>query len=157
MYNYFMEDEFCKKCGKCCSNIPIDMNQRIMYRDGMQSISEQFFGMLSKVSQRGEITFFKCKYLINNKCTNINKPEECSGFPSSPFAYLPPDCGYEGKIFLELEKLKQKIRKTKEEIMHYKVLITVTKDKTSQNSYQKIIKKLSSFIKKYEKYGSEDW
>lgn len=151
MYNSNMEKDFCNKCGGCCKNIAVDFEKRIVYRDGIQALTKEFEDNLIKVSQRENITFCSCKYLINNLCTNSQKPNECIIYPSSPFAFLPEECGYSGKIFLEQEKIKQKIRKLKEEIIDYETQLTTDK------SLQRIIDRHKSFIQKYKMYGSENW
>ena len=61
-----------------------------------------------------------------------------------------PD-GFEGDIFIKLEKLKQKVRKLKEEIIYYNTILPEDK------SVQRIIDRHQSFIDKYKMYGSEDW
>ena len=112
-----MED-FCNKCGACCNNIKADFNSKTLYWDGIMPLSEEFASMLIP-KQDG---LYCCKYLKNNTCTNENKPEICSKYPSSPFAELPEDCGYQGLVFMWNEKIKQKIRKLKEEIIHYNAI-----------------------------------
>ena len=106
-----MEYNFCKKCGKCCSEIKIDTIRKIMYRDGIEQIDEKFLSMLEKIHTDSNITYFKCKFLKNNLCINPNKPDVCTNYPSFALAFLPEDCGYEGIIFQKHEALKQKIRK----------------------------------------------
>lgn len=146
-----MEKDYCKKCGKCCKNIAVDFEKMVMFRDGIQPLSNAFADILVKKEKRGNVTICSCKFLENNLCTSLNKPVECISYPSSPFAFLPEDCGYEGDIFLKLEHIKQKIRKLKEEILHYETLLTEDK------SVQKIIDRHNAFIAKYKAYGSDDW
>ena len=64
---------------------------------------------------------------------------------------LPENCGYEGDVFIKLEKEKQKIRKLKEEIIYYNSILSVDK------SVQRIIDRHQAYIDKYKMYGSEDW
>lgn len=146
-----MEKDYCKKCGACCRNIAVDFGKMVMFRDGIQPLSNDFANMLEKRENRGDITICSCKFLKNNLCANPNKPKECVAYPSSPFAFLSDDCGYEGDIFLKHEHIKQKIRKLKEEILHYEALLTEDK------SVQKIIDRHNAFIEKYKMYGSYDW
>ncbi len=146
-----MEKDYCKKCGECCKNIAVDFEKMVMFRDGIQTLSSEFAKMLERNENRGNITICSCKYLKNNLCTNSNKPQECIDYPSSPFAFLQEDCGYEGYIFLKNEHIKQKVRKLKEEILHYETLLSQDK------SVQKIINRHNAFIVKYKMYGSDDW
>ena len=94
-----MEKDYCKKCGKCCKNIAVDFEKMVMFRDGIQPLSNAFADILVKKEKRGNVTICSCKFLENNLCTSLNKPVECISYPSSPFAFLPEDCGYEGDIF----------------------------------------------------------
>lgn len=146
-----MEKDFCNKCGECCRNIAVDFEKRIVYRDGIQTLSTELEECLIKNSTRENITFCSCRYLVNNLCTNPKKPDECIVYPSSPFAFLFDDCAYRGKIFLEQEKVKQKVRKLKEEIIDYETQLA------SDKSLQRIIDRHNAFINKYKVYGSEDW
>ena len=151
MYNIVMEENYCNKCGACCQNIAVDFLNMVMFRDGIQPLTQEFVNMLEKVEIRENITLCRCKYLKNNLCTNENKPQECVDYPKSPFAFLPENCGYEGEIFTKHEQIKQKIRKLKEEIVHYEAMLAQDK------SVQKIIDRHKAFINKYKMYGSETW
>lgn len=146
-----MEKDYCNKCGECCKNIAVDFYNRVMYRDGIQPVSEEFFSFLTPVGKKENITFCKCKFLSNNLCTNPNKPQECIDYPKSPFAFLNEDCGYTGDIFLKNESVKQKVRKLKEEILDYQTRLK------NEPSLQKIIDNHEAFINKYKSYGSDNW
>lgn len=146
-----MKKDYCNKCGKCCQQIAVDFNNKVMFRDGIQKLSPDFEKMLIATRKKDNITICSCKYLENNLCINPQKPEECTNFPSSPFAFLPEDCGFEGDIFIKLEHAKQKIRKLKEEILDYSIRV---KD---EPELQRIIERHQAFINKYKPYGSENW
>lgn len=157
----------CNKCGLCCKIIPACQENSL--RDGIKpledffqplntdaalSINESFVRKIQEIFP--QVEFYTCKYLsTKNQCINPNPPENCKTFPNSPLAIVSDDCTYYGEIFIKNEELKQKIRKIKEEIVHYEALISSNhKDKTS---YQKIIKNQQSYIKRFEKYGSTNW
>ena len=146
-----MEKDYCNKCGKCCKNIAVDFEKKILFRDGVQTLTKEFADMMIKDENKGSTTLCSCRYLQDTLCTNPNKLVECQNFPSSPFAFLPENCGFEGDIFIKLEKLKQKVRKLKEEIIYYNTILPEDK------SVQRIIDRHQSFIDKYKMYGSEDW
>ena len=146
-----MEKDYCNKCGKCCKNIAVDFEKKILFRDGVQTLTKEFADMMIKEKNKGSTTLCSCWYLKDTLCTNPNKLVECQNFPSSPFAFLPENCGFEGDIFIKLEKLKQKVRKLKEEIIYYNTILPEDK------SVQRIIDRHQSFIDKYKMYGSEDW
>ena len=146
-----MEKDYCNKCGACCKNIVVDFERKILFRDGVQTLTDEFAKMLIKGENKDSTTICSCSFLKNNLCSNPNKPKECTDFPSSPFAFLPENCGYEGDVFIKLEKEKQKIRKLKEEIIYYNSILSVDK------SVQRIIDRHQAYIDKYKMYGSNDW
>ena len=152
-----MEKDYCKKCGNCCRKIKVDFAQRILYRDGIQTLTKDFESMLVPIYDNENITFCKCKYLEENLCTNSNKPAECREFPSSSFAFLPEECGYIGYIFLKSEQIKSRIRKMKEEIIHYEMILKKEKNKFENNNLKKIIQSHKAKIEKYKAFGSDDW
>lgn len=165
-----MED-LCKKCGICCRYIPVDVVNRKLFWDSETPLTDEFESMLVPVSDlklqnmheifsenniKNDVQIFKCKFIANeNICMNPNKPEECKAFPSKPFAFIPDECGFYGAQFLKNEELKQKIRKMKEEIIHYQALIA--SDPKEEHSYRRIIEQLNRFIHKYTKFGSDEW
>ena len=151
-----MKNNYCNHCGKCCSSIAVDFTQGIMFRDGIQKIDTDFFSLLEPFSKKDNIMFCKCKFLKNNLCTNDKKPEICINYPSSPFAFLPDNCGFYGEIFQKKEEIMQKIRKLKEEILHYETLLPLA-SKEEKREYTVIIEKHKKFISKYKPYGSENW
>lgn len=165
-------DDFCKKCGRCCKYIPADLGKKLLYRDGIKPLDDEFSLLLIPADIKNldktysenvlacfpNAKFYKCTYISEeNLCTNPKKPEICNEFPSAPFAFIPDDCGYEGDIFVKNEAQKQKIRRLKEEIINYETLIAVSSEKQEKDSFAKIIKFHQKFIDKYSTYGSEDW
>ena len=47
MYNIVsMENNYCFKCGACCNKIAVDFSKRIIYRDGIQTLTKEFEAML---------------------------------------------------------------------------------------------------------------
>lgn len=146
-----MEKNYCTKCGECCKKIAVDFSQNIIYRDGIQPLTPGFSSMLEPVEKRENVTFCKCKYLKNNLCTNTNKPDICINYPSSPFAFIPDNCGFYGEVFLNREKFMQKLRKLEEEIIHYEALIEVS-SKDDAKQYSKIIENHRKYLNKYKIY-----
>lgn len=150
-----MEKNFCNICGKCCQKIIVDFEQKLLFRNGIEILTDEFAKFLIPTEQRENITYCRCKFLKNNLCVNTKKPESCIQYPSSPFAYIPEECGYSGDIFLKNEQIKQKIRRLKEEILSYKAQILI--DKSEEKQLQKIIARHQAFIDKYKIYGSYNW
>lgn len=71
-----------------------------------------------------EITFYGCKYLQpDNLCSRYDtRLTLCKHCPSSPWSIVPPGCGFEGWLFWQREELKQKIRRSKEELIELQLL-----------------------------------
>ena len=165
MYNKNMNN-CCKKCALCCKLIPAHNGNII--RDSLQPI-ENFYTPLDintaininedyvkKVQNLiPNVEFYTCKYLTNNQCSHPNMPESCKKFPNSAVAIINDNCEYFGEIFLNHENLKHKIRKLKEEIIHYEALIL--SEPKEKSNYQKIINSHQNYIKKYQLFGSSKW
>ena len=119
-------NNLCVKCGICCRLMAINWEEKVLLRDGIQPLDENFEENLipfSKSDARNineyyvknvqsifpNAEFFSCKYLSDrNVCTCTPKPEICRNFPSSPFAFLQENCGFTGEIFLKKEAVMQK-------------------------------------------------
>lgn len=150
-----MKTDYCKKCGACCKNIKIDTVNQMLLWDCKMPLTKEFEAMLLPIDEKHGI--YTCKYLKDCLCTNPNKPEICRNYPSFPFIELYENCGYEGQIFILKENLKHKIRKLKEEVLHYSVLSESTSNKKEKQQYEKLVNSHKKFISKYKDYGSGDW
>ena len=166
-------DDYCNKCGKCCKLIPVDLTEKVILRDGIQALDDNFSKHLIKLSldealninetfvkniQKifSDVSFCSCSYLSeDNLYTNPEKPEICQKFPSYPLAFIDDNCGYYGEVFIKSEDVKQKIRKYKEEILYYESIIA--SGCKEEKVYKKIIDSLERFIIKYEKFGAQNW
>ena len=106
-----------------------------------------------------ELTFYCCKYLKeDNSCSNYeNRPALCRHFPSSPWAVVPPECGYEGWLFEKREEIKQKIRKTKEDLIELEILKKRNITPSTMTKIEAVERKMMASIEMYSKYGSENW
>ncbi len=106
-----------------------------------------------------ETTFYCCKYLRDdNLCSNYeNRPILCRHCPSSPWVIVPPDCGFEGWLFWKREEEKQKIRKSKEDLLELKLLRSKTKDPQTLEKISAVEQKIYRNIDSLKKYGSENW
>ena len=160
-------NNFCEYCGLCCKIIPVKDGQII--KDGICENAECFLSMSRKealsVNEKfvldlenvfGKIKFCKCKYITDdNLCKRSHIPESCMNFPSTGLAIVPEECCYIGEVFLKREELKSKVRKYKEEIIHYEALIV--SDRKNKTSYERTINNLKKFIDKYRIYGADNW
>lgn len=106
-----------------------------------------------------KMTFYKCKYIGDDNLCGIyqQRPEVCERFPSSPWAVVPTGCGYEGWLFQKREEIKQKIRKQKETLREFEVLLKTVKDPEIIKKLEQAISKTKDIIDSLAKYGSQDW
>lgn len=179
--------ELCKMCGKCCrvvtTMIPYDKLLELQAQGDIGAIDfleifepyksiedakkvdaeivENIINRLNEdsVYDTSDLTFYKCRYLQDdNLCGRYESRKTlCKHFPSSPWAIVPPNCGFEGWLFERREEIKQKIRKTKEDLIELQLL---KKKVTQQKDLDRIAlveHKMLSNIEHYKKYGSEDW
>ncbi len=105
------------------------------------------------------LTFYYCKYLQeDNMCSRYeDRMTLCKHFPSSPWAIVPPGCGFSGWLFLKREEDKERVRKAKEELLDLQVLRTKLTNKETLEKLELVEKKLNKTIELYKKYGSQDW
>lgn len=107
----------------------------------------------------GSLTFYKCKYISeDNKCSIYqDRKELCDRFPSSPWAVVPPGCGYIDWLEEKREEVKQQIRKQKENIEELKTLLNEPWPKEQQDKIIAMMNKIENTVRQYEKYGANDW
>ena len=171
-------DNLCKKCGKCCLVITTEKSY-----DEIKNLAENndkeaidFLELFEPYENIGEAkkagkeivenivdyqnrTFYRCKFLgKDNLCSRYETRKNiCKRFPSSPFAIVPPGCGY--IEWLEDEKLKiiEKIRELKKEKSNYLAELNENISDYRRDLLNKIIISIDNYIKIYENYGSKDW
>ena len=177
----------CKMCGKCCrlstTSTPYDKLKQMAENGDQGAIDflsifvpyssiDEARGIDSEIVENiithlkadnnydeGNTTFYHCKYIgADNLCTNYeNRPLLCKHFPSSPWAIVPPECGFEGWLFQKREEIKQNVRKEKEELIELKLLRRKTNDSETLKKIELVEQKIIRNIKLYEKYSSENW
>jgi Fe-S-cluster containining protein len=177
----------CLKCGRCCKVVTTELtyNELTKMAEAGDKESMDFLdifepyesiekakkvdkktvdNILSKIKTNDiidekNITFYKCKYLLDNNLCEIykNRKELCYRFPSSLWAIIPPGCGFEGWFFEKKEEIKKIIRKQKEEILDLEILLIESKTEEQKQKIKKIKENIESNIKKYEKYGAMYW
>lgn len=129
-------------------------------KEADESIVNNLFTNLQDAVEKPEkITFYKCKYILdNNLCGRYeNRPDLCGRFPSSPWAIVPPGCGYEGYLFKCREELKQKIRKQKEMLLEFEAELKNEHTPEMKIKLEQAIQKINDIINLYAKYGAKDW
>lgn len=179
--------ELCKMCGRCCrvatTSVPYDSLKK-MADDGDQgaidflslfvpynSIEDARLvdcvtvdNIINRLIEDGnfaenEIVFYYCRYIQDdNLCSNYESRKTlCKHFPSSPWAIVPPNCGFEGWLFLKREECKQKIRKSKEDLLEMQLLKNKTTNPTVLEKISSVEDKIKISIEMYKKYGAENW
>lgn len=175
----------CKRCGRCCKTsttaVPYEelLKMKAEGDEGAIDFLEIFepypsidaarqdspdtvdniIGYINNPSDMEKLTFYRCKHLLeNNLCAKYeDRPELCDAFPASPWAVVPPECGYEGWLFQQREKIKQNIRKQKEILLQLKIFLKTAKEEADINKINANIEKIEQNIQKYSKYGSAKW
>ena len=177
----------CHMCGKCCrvvtTSIPyaelkqmeqdgdkgaVDFLSLFVPYDSIESARNVDAGVVDNIINRlksdgsfdeKEITFYGCKYLQdNNLCSRYEtRLDLCKHCPSTPWSIVPPGCGFEGWLFWQREEIKQKIRKSKEELLELQILRMKTIDKEVLKKIDAVEHKIQKSIDFYKKYGSENW
>jgi len=106
-----------------------------------------------------KLTFYRCRHIMENNLCGIyqNRKTLCDRFPSSPWAITPPGCGFEGWLFQKREEIKQKVRKLKESLLDFDVMLKEQQDPVQIKKIQEAIEKTQDIINYYSKYGSSDW
>lgn len=119
--------------------------------------------ILKTITGAGEdpnkVTFYTCRHIQDNNLCGIYKerPELCDRFPSSPWAVVPPGCGYEGWLFKKREEIKQKIRKQKELMLEFETELKTNQNPEIRKKLEEGIEKIKSMIEMFAQYGSKDW
>ena len=105
------------------------------------------------------ITFYGCKFIQDNNLCGIyeDRPELCKHCPSTPWSVVPPGCGFEGWLFLEREKAKEKVRKCKEDLLELQLLKNKNTDNEIIKKIEAVEHKMKITIDMYKKYGSYNW
>ena len=177
----------CHMCGKCCRVVTtslsyaelkqmeqdgdkgaVDFLSLFVPYDSIESARNVDAGVVDNIINRlksdgsfdeKEITFYGCKYLQdNNLCSRYEtRLDLCKHCPSTPWSIVPPGCGFEGWLFWQREEIKQKIRKSKEELLELKLLQMRTKNENTLQKIDIVEHKIQRGIDFYKKYGSENW
>lgn len=177
----------CHMCGKCCRVVTtsisyaelkqmeqdgdkgaVDFLSLFVPYDSIESARNVDAGVVDNIINRlksdgsfdeNEITFYGCKYLQDdNLCSRYEtRLDLCKHCPSTPWSIVPPGCGFEGWLFWQREEIKQKIRKSKEELLELKLLRMRTKDENTLQKIDIVEHKIQRGIDFYKKYGSENW
>lgn len=177
----------CHMCGKCCRVVTtslsyaelkqmeqdgdkgaVDFLSLFVPYDSIESARNVDAGVVDNIINRlksdgsfdeKKITFYGCKYLQdNNLCSRYEtRLDLCKHCPSTPWSIVPPGCGFEGWLFWQREEIKQKIRKSKEELLELKLLRMRTKDENTLQKINIVEHKIQRSIDFYKKYGSENW
>lgn len=177
----------CHMCGKCCRVVTtaksyeelcacrdrgdegaidfLEIFEPYISLDAAREVSKETVdNVVEALKENGiydekSLTFYKCRYLQeDNLCSRYkDRPDLCEVFPSSPWAVVPPGCGFEGWLFQQREEKKQKIRRMKEDILSLEVMLKETNNLDQMKKILDTIDKIKETINMYAKYGANDW
>lgn len=177
----------CKMCGRCCRLVTIPQSYdevKRMASEGNSAAKDfldlfepynsiddaravdsatvdnviKLFKLDGKYDEK-KMIFYHCRFIQpDNLCSNYkNRRLLCKHFPSTPWAIVPPGCGFEGWLFWRREEIKQQVRKEKEELLELSFLKQKIKDENTLKRISLVEEKLRRNIDMYKKYGSSDW
>lgn len=177
----------CKMCGRCCRVVTTPKPYLELKRlaaqgdEGAKDFLKIFVpypsieaarevdrelvdNVIQKLSEDGnfredKMTFYCCKYLLDDNTCSIyeERPTLCRHCPSTPWAIVPPGCGFEAWLFLRREQDKQKVRKAKEDYLELQLLKKKTTSPENLKKIASVEHKIQHTIDIYRKYGSENW
>ena len=106
-----------------------------------------------------KLTFYRCRHIMDNNLCGIylSRKKLCDNFPVSPWAVAPPGCGFEGWLFQKREEVKQKVRKLKESLLDFDLMLKEGKNPEQTEKIKEAIEKTQNIIDHYSKYGASDW
>lgn len=179
--------ELCHMCGRCCRVVTTQKSHKELKRlaelgdkmaceflkifepycsiEAARKVDKELVdNVIERLSIDGNFneentTFYRCKYLLEDNLCSIyeERPVLCRHCPSTPWSIVPPGCGFEGWLFLEREKAKEKIRRSKEELLELELLKKRKVNETILKRIEAVEHKINSSIELYKKYGSYDW
>lgn len=179
--------ELCHMCGRCCrvvttSKTYAELKQLEAQNDeGARDFLKIFIpyssieaarevdkelvnNIIEQLTEDGNycestMTFYGCKYLLDDNMCSIyeERPALCRHCPSTPWAIVPPGCGFEGWLFMKREEDKQKVRKAKEDFLELQLFKKKTNDPEVLKKIASVENKIQHTIDNYKKYGSENW
>jgi Fe-S-cluster containining protein len=170
----------CKMCGRCCrtsttSNSYEDLLKMCEAGDegaiAFLSIFEPYpsieaarvqdaelvDNILGELGSGENVTFYGCKYIRDdNLCGNYEtRPLLCHHCPSTPWAVVPPGCGFENWLLWKREEDKQKVRRSKEQLQELELMYT--DDPETIAKIERVKQTVQKTIDMYKKFGSEYW
>lgn len=113
----------------------------------------------NEIYDESKLTFYKCRYIQDdNLCGRYkNRLALCDNFPGTPWAVVPPGCGFEGWLFQQREEKKQQVRKLKENLLSLDVMLKECDNTEQMKRILDTKDKLKHTISMYAKYGGNDW
>ena len=167
----------CKMCGKCCrvvtASLPYDELKKRASEGDKESLEFlELFEPIESIEAAKSVdreivenipdyenrTFYTCRFLDGNLCSRYeNRLGVCKRFPNSPWAIIPPGCGFDGWLFAEREKIMKYVRNLKEEKLEYQIMLKHSSDVKQIEKLQKLINLIDSNINLFAKYGSDKW
>ncbi len=171
-------DNLCKKCGKCCLVITtektyeeilqlaqnndreaLDFLELFEPYKNIEEAKKAGKEIVENISDYQKRTFYRCKFLgENNLCSRYKTRKNiCKRFPNSPFAVVPPNCGYQEWLKEEREKIVKKIRTLKQDKKNYLSELNENISDYRRDLLNKLIISIDKYIDMYTEFGSNDW
>lgn len=176
----------CRCCGRCCrvatTSIPYEELKHRCANNEQEAIDfleifepypsieaaktadkEIVENIINRLKNDGRdysnLTFYRCKYIQDNNLCGIydERKNLCKIFPNSPWAVVPPGCGFEGWLFLKREEVKQRIRKLKENQLYFRLKLQHASDSEQIKALKDAIKSIDDIVMQYEVFGASDW
>jgi len=171
--------ELCKMCGRCCrvSTTPksykelvelaqagdkgaIDFLEIFEPYETVEDAMKVDRAIVENIGYDENTTFYHCRFIQkNNLCSRYDTRKElCRHCPSTPFAVVPPGCGFEDWLKEERLKVYNKVRSLKlERAVYCKELEKENCSDSRKVMLNKLITAIDTYINNYAKYGALDW
>ncbi len=113
--------------------------------------------ILKELGTSEGVTFYGCKFIKeDNLCGNYeNRPLLCRHCPSTPWAVVPPGCGFENWLMWKREEDKHKVRRAKEQLQELDLM--VTSDPETLEKIAGVKQTIQKTIDMHKKHGSDYW
>jgi len=171
--------ELCKQCGRCCrvSVTSISYEELKTRAENGDKYAIEFLDIFvpyESIEKAKEVDkelvenilqyatpdkFYGCKYITpENTCPRYEtRYELCRQFPGSPWAIVPPGCGFEPWLKLEGKNTIEHIKNLKNDKIKYQNMIDSSDDEQLKQKLKSAINSIDKIVDIYKDYGSENW
>ena len=170
--------ELCKMCGRCCRVSTTVKSYKELQElaeagdkgamdflelfEPYESVEDAMLvdkAIVENIGYDENTTFYHCRFIQkNNLCSRYDTRKDlCRHCPSTPFAVVPPGCGFEDWLKEEKQKVYNKIKALKLEKESY--IKELQKEGCTESRaimLNKLITAIDNYINNYAKYGAWD-